>query len=152
MKFSTLGCIIIASSKLAHGSSSSLPMGIDNNPSINDCEWMSNCTQLAEIQNKTCGAYYDDPKGPKLMACICTLPEDYWNNMYQCIKCSPQIDTMDISANELSDTFKGEYCTSQTSSSAEFANPSSMPATLNVASPTNLKLWCLSISFLSLII
>ncbi|CUM57887.1 unnamed protein product [Debaryomyces tyrocola] len=61
MKFSTLGYIIIGSSELAHGSSS-LPIGNDDKPSNNDCEWMSNCTQLAEMQNKACGAYYDDPK------------------------------------------------------------------------------------------
>lgn len=65
------------------------------------------------------------------MARICTLPDDYWNNMYQYIKRSPQIDAMDISANELSDTFKGEYCTSQSSSSTEFASSSSMSAALN---------------------
>jgi hypothetical protein len=51
MKFSTLGYIIIASSKIAYGSSS-LPMDIDANPSNIDCEWMSNCTQLAEMQKK----------------------------------------------------------------------------------------------------
>ncbi|CAG85684.1 DEHA2B16522p [Debaryomyces hansenii CBS767] len=85
------------------------------------------------------------------MACICTLPDDYWNNMYQCIKCSPQIDAMDISANELSDTFKGEYCTSQ-SSSTELASSSSLSAALNIANLPNLKLWYLSISLLSFII
>lgn len=65
------------------------------------------------------------------MACICTLPDDYWNNIYQYIKHSPQIDAMDISANELSDTLQGEYCTSQSSSSTEFATSSSMSAAPN---------------------
>lgn len=112
---------------------------------------MSNYTQLAEMQNNTCGAYYDDAQGPKLMACICILPDNYWNNVYQCIKCTPQRDAMDISANELSETFKGEYCTSQ-SSSTEFASSSSLSAVLNIANLTNLKLWYLSISLLSFII